>query len=756
MRREVGVGVALIALLALAAGTVTAPPRAQEPSGPPVDSGLVERSEVNLGVLEVVVLDRRGRHVRDVPAEAFHLRAAGRPVPIVSVDEIDLVPEATRETRRGREAPEPDTAAGEVPAGEAGATPRTDALTAALAEAREAREAGTRWFVMAFDGYNNVSPLRMSQVRGAAKGWIKRNKRPGDLVAIYSFNPYLNSLVGFTTETDVLFDAIDSAPVFPSGEGMGREMISQRLEQGDRMPREYLEEQLLNASRFGEDLMAAERETYYENVLLLGDALGRLPGTKAVLLFSGGFPLTRSKTTAASGGLTPLFRDMLSSLTRQGVRVFSFDIGEEGGFSDAEEATNYRLQLDQLGLGTDWLDTLQIGAQVSGINAHQEILSALGSETGGRFFAGKNYRDALDAADDDLSHYYLLTFDRGAINRALGGTSRYVKLDVDLSESGYRVISRRGRFESPDEDEARATEAARSVVRTATAAPQAARPDLELDGQVAFFPTADGRTVAVLALRTGPLPGLQRAGDLTLLDATLTVDVAGQDGVLVSGDRDLRLELPESASSAVAEGVRLREGVVLDAAGRAVFDVHLRLNGLDREAAWTREVRVPSWGDATFGLADLVVFAPLDRTPLVFDAFFGQQTVHAASGAIAMADPLGAREGGRSTTYVGGTLPTAVPLVVQTRVVAPPAPPADGSSPLRLDWELVPAAGGDSAFPPVRYRRVQPVDGGASLDVVVDLDVSGVPPGDYRLRLSAEDLVGGGTAVAESPVILAR
>jgi len=94
-------------------------------------------------------------------------------------------------------------------------------------------------------------------------------------------------------------------------------------------------------------------------------------------------------------------------------------------------------------------------------------------------------------------------------------------------------------------------------------------------------------------------------------------------------------------------------------------------------------------------------------------------------------------------------------VLAQVAVVQPPPVEAGESSPLRLDWEFVPDAGGEAFAPPVRYRRLKLAPDGGRLEVVADLDVSAVPPGSYQLRVVAEDLVRGGSVVRSAPVTLA-
>jgi hypothetical protein len=199
----------------------------------------------------------------------------------------------------------------------------------------------------------------------------------------------------------------------------------------------------------------------------------------------------------------------------------------------------------------------------------------------------------------------------------------------------------------------------------------------------------------------------------------------------------------------------VREAMVLPAS-RFAIELHVDLVEIGRSAVWSDTVVVPSRGTGQFGLGELLVFAPTDRTPNVFDVFRTRQPVPGTRPERAIADPLGPSKG-RPPVYSGGVLPRHIPLLVQTGVLAPP-PPAEetGKSQLRLDWELVPHEAGETLAPPIQYRRLAPSDDGKLLDVVADLDVSEVEPGGYTLRLTATNTVTGEREIREQAIRLAH
>ena len=113
---------ALLPLLLCAVLALLVPGQAQDPSGSEqqfkaaVDEDeagtkhgdFVERSRVDLALIEVVVLDSKGRHVRGLPPEAFSVVVNGQRLPVLSVDEIDISPSTTAPRKeRKKSGPEP-------------------------------------------------------------------------------------------------------------------------------------------------------------------------------------------------------------------------------------------------------------------------------------------------------------------------------------------------------------------------------------------------------------------------------------------------------------------------------------------------------------------------------------------------------------------------------------------------------------------------------------------------------------------------
>jgi hypothetical protein len=236
-------------------------------------------------------------------------------------------------------------------------------------------------------------------------------------------------------------------------------------------------------------------------------------------------------------------------------------------------------------------------------------------------------------------------------------------------------------------------------------------------------------------------------------DLTLLAELAGE--TLVEGSRNIRLNLPAESGQLLQSGMQLREAMLLP---QAVLDlsVGLRVNGLERSGRWEARLPVPERRSDAFGLTDLALLHPADPTPLVYDVFLKGDKVFGTQPLSALPDPLGQDAAGRPALYVDGEVSRQVSLLAQVQVMAPPAASSTQRSPLRMDWELVPASGSEVLAPPVRYRRLQMVDQGRLLDVMIDLDLADVAPGDYTLRLTAQNLLDQSTDVRSVPVQIAR
>lgn len=744
-----GPRIAACGLAALAAWAGANVSSGQEQERPAVDSGLRERVEVSLVLVEVVALDRGGRHVRGLKKEDFVVREAGTPLPIVTFDEVDF-------GEAPAEAVEPPVAEVAEPAPEQ-APPAAPAAPAAPSEEHQRRT-----FLLLFDGYNNASALHLAQARRAAKKFLKTNLRQDDVAAIYEISPYLRSVTALSQDLAYLEDAVDEIRWFP-GESLANQISDATMYYGRIGSRDEIWDRMMNSARFGADRATAERRQYFDSLAALGRVLEGLPGRKVVVLFSGGFPMLLSREEMSSGGFGADYRAMMRQLERARATVYSMNIGEEPMLVDASVASTYRDTLDYLGYGAPAEDQLGRGVGMGGSSsaAYNQFMAVLAHETGGRFFAGYDYGQSLESVDDDTRHYYLIGYEPPSAKRA----GRYRGIDISVARKGVRVQTRQGRFTAdPAESRlaARADEPPPSPRPGPLPRPAAsgealgAPPPAEghsLRAMPVFFPLADGRTLVGLSLElVGAVAAPEsREGQLMLDISSHLVARSGGEEVGRS-DHDFRSNLRAEARGPLLRGLRVVDAIAL-APGSYDLAANLRLNGLDIAADWQGPLEVPAVERGALGLGGMTLLADEQAAPLVADVFVADGTSPGLLEA-GVDDPFRLDTGWRviaaaSPRVVRGSRPIFFFRVYGAEVGAESGLP-DG---LELDYTLVPADGGAEILPAAElgYFRAAPGGGGA-FDVLVRLDLGLAEPGAYRLRVDARDRRGERSARSSRPL----
>jgi VWFA-related protein len=737
-------GLVLCAILSPGAGAARGPESLDAEVPVPVP-GFEEEVRVELVLIEAVVVDRAGRHVRGLTADEFRVREAGREMPIVSFDEIDLVGRQERPAAAGPDAPETK----DRPASEAAsAQPEQDPAPATPAVARE------RTVVLLFDGYNNASALSLSQARRAAKKFLRSRLLPGDRAAIYEISPFLRSLTSFVTDVEVLEKGIDEVRYYP-GTSLGKDITDAAVYQGRLGSRSDIERRLLASGTFAASQYAAERRQYIRSLSSLADVLEQLPGRKLVALFSGGFPMVLAQEDRASVGFGEDFRRMVRQFQKSRTTVYSMNIGEEPALVDATVDSSYRDTLDYLGLGPDYVDYLGVGLGPGGDSsvAYNQFQSVLALESGGRFFPGRDYLAALNGVDDDSRHYYLIGYEWDPTVAQGRKRDRYRRIKIDVQGKKLRAVARSGRFVR-DERTRQPTEQGSAVGVAAVAVPAPEPPRHDLSCAPVLFPLERDRTLVVLPLRlSGPVTSVHTPeGDLLDI-STRTVARMGQNE-FANPSHDFRSRLKPGVSADLGRGLQLTEAIEL-ASGRYEVDAWLRLNGRDIEARWMGTIEVPSWGMDDLEVGGLTVLAEESAPPIVADVFTALE-----SGAVtderAWSDPFKLqgdwRVMGRGQPVVRvGEAPTIFFRVYNPEVQPDSGLPVD----LALDYSLRPMPDGREILPPIELVYFRRARQAGAFDVVVRLDLGTVEPGSYRLRVDAREEHDGAQAARETAIRVA-
>ena len=415
-----------VALSLLLSALSPTPARQTQPPPDDTDEEAVARITTNLVQLDAVALDKQGRQVTDLTAEDFEVSEDGRPQKITNFSYVS-------NGERAPAAPKARPAEGTPPAPPVKLRPRDVRRTFALV----------------------VDDLQLSfesvyYTRQALKKFVEEEMQPTDLVAIIRVGGGVGALQQFTSDKQILYQAIERvrynlrsrrpvgtfAPV-ASGELAGASRSPNGAGSGDNVgvkePDDFED--------FAEETGAVGSLGAVRYVL---KGMRELPGRKALVLFSEGFPLHRPEASGVRNErLRDEFRLMIDAATRsstviypldpRGVAVTAFTAADDlSGFG-----TNPRAMADELRRR----DTF--------VSDTQATLRDIAEQTGG--FALVNNNDltgGVRRVAEAERGYYLIGY------RPSGDTfdRRFHDITVRVKRAGVRVLSRRGFYGVTDEE----------------------------------------------------------------------------------------------------------------------------------------------------------------------------------------------------------------------------------------------------------------------------------------------------------------
>lgn len=524
------------------------------------------QTEVSYVDVDAIVTDASGRFVSGLTREDFEVLEDGKPQKIEMFSYVELpVDRADRFAVLGRPV-------------------STDARS-------NAKPFDGRVYVIVLDDLD-ISPLRTSLVKKAAREFVERHIAANDIAAVVYTSGRPDATQDFTSDRALLVAAIDKF--------VGRRLRSAAVERLERHYQQQLTKGL--GDRDAElapdpgaaiadaaapiDVRDMERDHRAHAVLdtlkNLGDFLAGVRGRrKAVLLFSEGLemPMSEIYGVRTATDVVGAIKDAITAAARSNVNFFAIDprgvIGmtseyiELAGSGAPEVATGAFGSLNaQQGLITD-------------IRVSQDSLRTLAEETGGFAVVNQNeFGPAFDRIVNANSRYYVLGYYPPPTER----DGRFHRIEVRVKRPGLRVSARRG-YASPrgrtaserkrDEEARRAREARRGAVNnTSPELRDALNAPLQQSGltftvQAAPFKHTQKEASVALAIEfdAGRLPFTQpdTAG---LVTNTLELSFFGinENGKAQRSTRtQFNLTLrPESQSRVKAGGLRVNPRLMLE------------------------------------------------------------------------------------------------------------------------------------------------------------------------------------------------
>jgi VWFA-related protein len=531
MRTYLAGAIALILLTSTPSRGRTQDPQAR-------DDGLsIGANEI---VVDVVVRDEKGRIVKDLTSADFELIEDGVPQDVTSFRFA---------TGSGEGAASSDPASGTTtPAVRA---PRSTAPGAV--NASEESPADIAAIALVFD---RLSPEARVRARDAALRYVNNAMSPDDLVGVFVTDLSLRVLQSFTRDGALVRKGVEAVAYQSQSTAAGStaeqtRALGERVA-GMREAQATLEGSIGSGGPGGgaaaaaagaatganaAALIAAEMtqrslETFEtldrdqqgyattNGLLAVVNALGRVPGRKAVVFFSEGIAIPTN--------VAPYFRSVIGNANRANVSIYTVDAAGLRVVSPTSETARElnavaRQRLAQVESGSDDLPSLTriLERNEDMLRANPEgTLGQLANETGGFLVSGTNDpASRLRQVGEDLRSHYVLSY--MPKNQEFDGQFR--RIAVKVRRTGLEVRAREGYY-------------AVGAVGSLPVLPYEARPLAALDrrGDARDFPSA------ALALS---FPEPNRPGRVPIL-----VEVPGSALTCTAGDsKDCRTDFTVAA-----------------------------------------------------------------------------------------------------------------------------------------------------------------------------------------------------------------
>ncbi len=503
----------------------------------------VIRVTVNLVQTDAVVTDSNGRHIEGLKPEDFEIFEDGVQQPITHFSYVKGASAAANTT-----------------------SPVSGAPTAPFEPLRE--DQVRRTIILVADDLG-LSAAEIPGVRATMKEFVDKLMQPGDLVSIMKTSGGMGAMEQFTTDKNQLHAAIDRIHWTGAGR-LGSNWYAPAPGSYDPAS------SIAGDPTAGVKSASAQRIDAIRTPAVVVDSLSsvayaiqglrEMPGRKAIVLFSNGFP-------AAAGGIVQLANRasvVIYTLDPRGVPSFCIRV------CDLAEAHKYEAIF----------------------RASQPGLDQLAQGTGGVFFHDDNdLSKGLVNALDDMSDYYLLGYQprRGDFD-TVRGLPQFHKIEIKLRRAGLHVRSRNGFFGKPDSittSEAAGPESAKTALQKAMLSPfhangfpvrlSAFYSALGNDAKTGHRPILLRAMLAIDArgLKFKPSPDGKKQLDLELVATAYGVNANGEEKLVTTSDKTFTAAMTsEEMNQTIASGLVYGLDIELENPG----PYQLRVAALDANA----------------------------------------------------------------------------------------------------------------------------------------------------------------------------
>ena len=562
----------------------------------------VFRTGTNLVIIDAVVVDGDGRHVRDLTPDDFEVVQEGRTQPVRQALYVaaGLPPGAPDSTEKpGGKPPAPAVAVPPAPRGvrSRDTAPAPDARVIAIV----------------------VDDLGLSfestaAVRAALAKFVDTEVAAGDLVAILRTSAGVGTLQQFTTDTRLLHAAIarlnwtilsragitSFAPIVPDGSAPGG---SGTAEADDEFSPEGLRTSISATGSLGAlDYIIRGVES--------------LPGRKSVVFVSEGmrlFAKPEGFSTRGADRVRNAFTRVMDRANRAGVVVYTMDPrGLATAGLTAEDNPQIRPSAPGRGGGStseafDAKVRESAAARLSFLRDSQEALTYIAEQTGG--FAILNTNDlsaGLRRVVDDLGGYYLLGFEGAPAALRSWDPGR---VTVRVKRPGLRVRSRKGLFGPADEGRERAAVEGDPLVMAALSPFGATSLDVRLT-TLFGHDTREGSFVrSLLFIDPAGVSFTRRDDGRYVGQLTVLVLAVGDDGRMkTQWRRAIDLQLTQASyETAKKRGILYSASIPMNAPGAYQLRVAVRDERTNALGSASQFIEVPRVGKGRVAMSGIVL-----------------------------------------------------------------------------------------------------------------------------------------------------
>jgi len=394
-----------LTLSLLAAAAIVAVPSAQTSQ----TKKPVFRLNTAIVSVDVIVRDDKGGVVRGLKAEDFEIDEDGKAQEIRSfsfqeikdkpanaVETVDVLAGAKDKLAEDmRTAPSTGSATTAAPAEEAPKPMSSEQL------------AGRRLIVLLFD-IASMQPEDVQRAVDSATKFVDKNMTAADMVAVATISTQLDVMNDFTSDKTKVSGSLGklgykngTATPPPTADTVATD---EALSQDD------------TSSQDTSDMDMFNNDVRLRALKALAESMSPIEQTKSIMYFSSGMQRTGEDNQVE-------LRAAINAANRAHVKIYPVDARGLQAVVPGGDATR------QSGRGSSMFSGAAVTQQYTAMNASQDTLGSLASDTGGRAFLDSNdFMPAFEKVQRDMSAYYLIGYATSNVNK--DGRFRTIKVRV--------------------------------------------------------------------------------------------------------------------------------------------------------------------------------------------------------------------------------------------------------------------------------------------------------------------------------------